>query len=301
MKAIIISLNCVIDTHLYLDKFLWNKENFVIEKNVFAAGKGTNVAKTLNALSIPFELFILLGSDNQHLYNTLLEKEGIKAYQITCKGKTRENISIHAKNISETRFCEDTFMATSQSCVKLLDEAYKKAENNDLIVLSGKFPKGVLKEDIIDKLESFKNKNVKFILDSTSFTLQDYKRLKPYLIKPNEDEIKLYGETELDSIMNLRNNGVKNVAFSKGENGITFYRENEIISAIPCRVIPVSTSGAGDSSIAGFVYGIINKMDFEESVKFAVSCGTASCLTKGGFPPRYEDIKNIREKFDSLK
>jgi fructose-1-phosphate kinase PfkB-like protein len=87
MKAIIISLNCVIDTHIYIKNFKCNEENRIIKKTAFAAGKGTNIAKVLDVLSVPYELFLLLGKENEKLYNSLLSEYNIQSNQFFCEGK----------------------------------------------------------------------------------------------------------------------------------------------------------------------------------------------------------------------
>jgi 1-phosphofructokinase family hexose kinase len=296
MKAIIISLNCVIDTHIYIKNFKCNEENRIINKTAFAAGKGTNIAKVLDVLSVPYELFLLLGKENEKLYNSLLSEYNIQSNQFFCNGKTRENISIHSENISETRFCEDGFFANDEICNKLIEEAFDKTSNGDIVVLSGRLPKGISKNKLITKLEKFKEKKVKFIIDSASFTIDDYKLLSPFLIKPNEDEIKLYGSEISQSVDNLLKNGVENVAFSKGKKGITLFNDKHVITAIPPEIKVLSTVGAGDSSVAGFIFGIIKGESLFDCLKTAVSCGSATCMTDGGLLPTLFDIEKIKER-----
>ncbi len=298
MKAIIISLNSTIDTHFYIKNFECNKENFVEKRVDFAGGKGINTAKVLNVLSVPYRLFVLLGKENSEYFSKLLEKENIQTTKFYCDGKTRENISIHAQNISETRLCENSFFATDTSCSSVFESAFNDTENGDIVIFSGRIPKGVSKENILNLLIEFKQKNVKLIIDSASFSLEDYYLLKPFLIKPNEDEIAHFGSTTDNSIENLLKSGVDNIAFSKGKNGIFLFNENEIKSAVPPKISALSTVGAGDSSIAGFVSGLINSNKMDYALRLAVTCGTANCLTEGGVPPLKIDIENI---FDKVK
>ncbi len=291
MKAIIISLNCVIDSHFYFDEFKYNNENRIIKKTVFAAGKGTNVAKVLDILSVPYKLFLLLGEENKDFYNELLSKENISSRQFYCNGKTRENISLHGSNIMETRLCEDNFYANDEICLELLNCAFEESSEGDILVLTGRLPRGISKNILISQLEKFREKNISLIIDSTSFTLEDYKMLQPFLVKPNEDEIKLYGKTTEESVKNLLRSGVKNVAFSQGKKGITLFNNDFILNAIPPDISPLSTVGAGDSSIAGFISGYIKSEPISNCLKLSVACGSANCMTDGGFPPTIYHIE----------
>ncbi len=290
MKCIIISLNSVIDKHYYTDEFQLNTENFVSRQTIFAAGKGVNVAKALNEFSVPYKLICLLGKENSELFETLLNSCGLSAEIVLAEGKTRENISVHANNISETRICTNEFYATDEDCINALSKAFEHTDDGDIVVMSGRFPKNITKSKIIDFLKNFKDKKVKLILDSVSFDLDDFKVLNPYLVKPNEFEIKAFGETEEASVKNLLKHGVENIALSKGSKGIELYSKNKNIECIPPCIVTVSTVGAGDSSVSGFVYGIFNEMNILDSLRYAVAFGTASCLSEGGVAPCMNDV-----------
>lgn len=300
MKVIIISLNSVIDHHYYFNEFICNKENFATQKLTFAAGKGVNVAKTLKVLNVPHELFLLLGEENKDEFNALLKNDSISAKTFYTKGRTRENISIHANNICETRLCNNTFKASNEACEVLFNSAIKETSSNEdnVIVISGRLPHGISKEHIIKTIKNFKEKNKKIIIDSASFDLDDYKEISPYLIKPNEEEIKLFGKDMEDSIRNLLLAGVKNIAVSLGEKGIVLYSKNSTMISVPQKIKPLSTVGAGDSSIAGFVCGLVNGFSMEKTLKLAVSCGTANCLSPGGNTPTKENIKHCFQNID---
>ena len=291
MKAIIISLNSVIDYHYYLDEFNLNTENFIALKKSFAAGKGINIAKVLNVLKAQYGIFLLLGKENKDEFKSLLSCEKISPIEYYIDGKTRVNISIHAQNICETRLCENNFHATDKECIKLFENAYSSAENEDIVVFSGRLPIGISKKCVIENLRKFREKNVKIILDSASFDAEDFAEIKPYLIKPNEDEMKKYGNSTEESIKKLFLYGVENIAFSKGEKGITLYNKKNVISVVPESIETISTVGAGDSSVAGFIFGLINQYPMDKTLKLAVSCGTANCLSQGGISPTAENIK----------
>ena len=60
----------------------------------------------------------------------------------------------------------------------------------------------------------------------------------------------------------------------------------------------VSTIGAGDSTVAGFIYAYILGVSGKDALKYAVSFGTAACLKAGTLPPDFNDIKEIFSKIE---
>jgi len=293
LKTIIVSLNSVIDKHFYFDKFALNEENFSNKTEIYAAGKGVNIAKALSIFDSPFELVMLLGEDNYSFFNELLSKYSISSHYVLTRGRIRENISIHSPQISETRICSNDFFTTDEKCIQVFNKAYELTSYGDIVIFSGRLPKGISKNIVVKKISEFQKKNVKLILDSSSFDINDYYILRPFLIKPNENEIKIFGEKEKECIDSLIKVGVENIAVSKGEKGISLYNSKEIIEIIPPSITAISTVGAGDSTVSGFAYGLMNKMEIKKAACFAVAFGTACCLTKGGDPPCKDKVKEL--------
>jgi fructose-1-phosphate kinase PfkB-like protein len=63
--------------------------------------------------------------------------------------------------------------------------------------------------------------------------------------------------------------------------------------AKPPKVQAISTVGAGDSMIAGFLAAYSWGETLEKCLKRAVAYGTAACLTEGTLPPKPADVEQI--------
>jgi 1-phosphofructokinase family hexose kinase len=276
-----------------MDDFFVNRENFSSKTTVFPAGKGVNVAKAIKEIGSKYALYVLLGRENADKFEQLLRTSKIDYLPFYCDGKIRENISIHAKNIKETRICSNEFNATNIDCAKILEEIDSISTAEDIIVFSGRLPTNISSKFISKYLSKLSKKGCRLIIDSASFTIDDYKEIKPYLIKPNECEISIFGDTETSAIKSLLQSGVENIALSKGEKGIEYVNNQTHISITPPSINALSTVGAGDSSVAGFAYALSMGFNTKDSVKFAVACGSACCLTDGGMPPNKNDIMKI--------
>lgn len=119
--------------------------------------------------------------------------------------------------------------------------------------------------------------------------------IKPSLIKPNETEILQFsnGESLIDTAKMLNRKDIKHVIISCGSNG-GIYASNTLCAKISVpKINVVSTIGAGDSTIAGFIYSLYNGKSITEALTFGFSTGTAACLTEGTTPPKETQILKI--------
>ena len=59
------------------------------------------------------------------------------------------------------------------------------------------------------------------------------------------------------------------------------------------KITPISTIGAGDATLAGFLYAKEKGMSVKDSLSFAVAVGTAKCLEEGTNPPKTDNRKRV--------
>lgn len=109
-----------------------------------------------------------------------------------------------------------------------------------------------------------------------------------------------YPNQELREVFELYRNSCNGlVILTSGDKEILFSRKNEKLSSIvPYFVEVVDTAGAGDSFRAGVIYGLINKWNDAETVKFASALAALVC---GSFPgvlnsPKLEEIYDFMNK-----
>jgi 1-phosphofructokinase len=87
--------------------------------------------------------------------------------------------------------------------------------------------------------------------------------------------------------------GITNTMVTLGEKGAALLTEDKVYTASCPAIEAISTIGAGDSTIAGFLAGAYAGEGAMGCLKTAVSYGTAACLTAGTLPPEKEDIEKI--------
>jgi 6-phosphofructokinase 2 len=81
---------------------------------------------------------------------------------------------------------------------------------------------------------------------------------------------------------------------SLGAKGAIAAKTGEIFKVKSPNVEAKSAVGSGDCMLAGLVYGILQRLSFEEAVICAVAAGTANTLTIGAGKFKVEDFERLR-------
>ena len=103
-------------------------------------------------------------------------------------------------------------------------------------------------------------------------------KYKPFLIKPNEDELSaiagkplINDEDIITAAKELQEKGALNVLVSRGSKGAILIDENgDVYKKAAHKINAVNTVGAGDSMVAGFLSGI------EKGSNYALCLGSAA-------------------------
>ena len=303
MKAIrTITLNPCFDWHYTIPDFQAEKENLVTAMSVDAGGKGVNTSRALCVNGVENLAYIILGDENGASFVSRLEKDGISCRCFATQGRIRENITVHPSKGKETRISVNTFCVPETVFAEMETAIFSEDLPNLLVSFSGRIPTGLEKSRVKEMLKKLIAGGAKLVVDSASFTPDDLRDLHPWFIKPNEQEILSFlGITPGDAkeaataARKLVRAGVsETVMISLGGNGAVFSDgTNDYILHVPKLENPISTIGAGDSTIAGFLAGTAKGLSLEETLRLAVSYGTAACMTAGTLPPHSEDVKTI--------
>lgn len=300
MKIITLTLNPAIDVHCYTENFAPFSENLADVISNDAGGKGINISRALKETDIPNVAYLIVGDENKDSFLQKLKADKINYKEFIVSGRIRENITLHTKNQPETRISFSGFSGDES----VIDEIGKMLEQEDLhdaiVTFTGRAPKGVNIEYIKEFLLLLKSKGAKLVVDSRSFSKADIIDVAPWLIKPNEEEIRMYSDIEVKDAVSakaaavaLKQQGVENVIISLGGSGAVLACSDGVFFAKAPKINVVSTIGAGDSSIAGFIGAISKGETVKTALLTAVAYGSAACMTKGTNPPKLSDIKRL--------
>lgn len=304
MRIYTITLSPAYDLHATASSLALQHENHAVLQKRDIGGKGINISRALKRNGTDNTAITVLGADNSSELKSCLAAEGIEHIYIEIPGRIRENLTVHVPNSGETRISFDGTKLDPSILGRISDiiEA-SGADSDTVITLTGTVPDGIPISELISLLSRFRDKGARTVIDSRSFTLNELMCARPWLIKPNRDELSAYAGAELkgfddclDIAKRLCDSGIENVTVSLGGLGAMLVTKEGVITAVPPSVRVRSTIGAGDSSIAGFIAAYAAGKSSEEQLRTAVAYGTAACLLEGTAPPEPCDIAQIYEK-----
>ena len=300
MKIITLTLNPAIDRHGVAQARDESAKTPIRITSEAAAGKGVNLSRALVALDLPNRALVVLGSENAESFKSALSKDRIDGIYLEVEGQIRENVTIHSEDLSEEHVSSSGFSADDSLLARVSEALEGLIDANTVIALSGSLPTGVSASATAALLRQMKKMGARIVIDSRSFTLDDIKTVHPWLIKPNEEEVALYSDrevTDLDSAAlaanDLRRDCAENVMISLGGAGAVLASADGIFAANAPKVKVLSTVGAGDSSIAGFLAAAREGCSYPDMLKRAIACGSAACMTEGTRPPEKEAVLRL--------
>ena len=305
MDIITLTLSPAFDVHAYCEDFKAGRENHVKLLSRDAGGKGLNISRALYEYGIVSEAVILLGDEGGDEFERAVQNLNIPIHSAYTHGRIRENLTVHSKD-GETRVSFEGF-CTDFSVIDEIDKAISLKEG-DVLTVTGSIPSGIDIERLKKYLLKLKSRGIRIVIDSRSFSLSDIKDVGPWLIKPNGEEISAYLGCEIKDFGMLVGFadeigafGAEIVIISLGELGAMLFEDGNILTAKPPKIYTVSTIGAGDSMIGGFIAGLAEGLSKKEAFALSVAFGTAACLTEGSRPPRKKDISDVIKKIKIYK
>lgn len=301
MRIITVNLNPAYDIFYRVPVFCQFKENLAESVTVFTGGKGMNVTRALKKNGINSTAYLLLGKDNSQAYIDGIASDGVDARIFYAPGRIRENLTFLSDGIPETRVSVNNFSVSASELDKILKSLSYEGLRDSIIICSGKFPIGIGTDTAMDFVRELKGLSDRVVLDSNTFTAEQVIALSPWLIKPNDEEIEsLCGrhiasgtDGYLAAAEELCRGGVSNVFITLGGKGAVYCGEMGRCYAEVPHIVPLSTVGAGDSTIAGFVSAYTSGKSLSECIKTACAFGTAACLEPGTMPPRPDMVAEI--------
>ncbi len=282
-----LTLNPAIDYVMHLDALNVGEIQRAQSESAFFGGKGINVSFVLNELGIPsVATGFVAGFTGEALQNGI-SALGLKSDFIKLeRGLTRINVKIRAGNETDIN---GNGPDITENDVEALIKKLSMLQKGDILVLAGSIP-ATLPLDTYERImASLEDRGVHFVVDAAGELLMNCLKYKPFLIKPNNDELgEIFGvkittpEQVLSYAERLRSAGAYNVLVSMGAKGAVLLDSNGRRHYIKARGGEViNTVGAGDSMLAGFLAGFIKSGDYEIALRLGTAAGGATAFSEG--------------------
>jgi 1-phosphofructokinase/tagatose 6-phosphate kinase len=292
-----VTLNTAMDRTLLVPNFQLGQRHRASLALSSAGGKGVNVARALRHLGVPVVCTGFLGGRNGAQIADLLTDEGILNDFVRIEGESRTSVALLDPISDQYTEINEWGPEISEAELDALREklAYL-TQRAEFVVFAGSLPRGVDPAFYAELVRDLARQQILTVLDTEGEPLRLAVAAEPYLVSPNLREAEALVGHEfvddddlthgLDEIAEL---GARNVLVSV-ETGcyalVRDDREAHRVRGLAPRLEVVSTIGAGDTLLAGFLAARVAGKDVEESVRAAVAAGAASVLEPG--PGRFD-------------
>lgn len=295
-----VTFNPSLDYIVSVNDFQLGLTNRTDSELILPGGKGINVSTILMNLGIDSTAFgFAAGFTGEEIIREV-EAMGIRSDFIKIdSGISRINLKL--KNIDGTEINGSGPEISEEKIEELLRKLDILGEG-DILVLAGSIPASMPADMYSTIMERLQHKNVTFIVDATKDLLINVLKYKPFLIKPNNHElgelfdVKLTTREEVIPYgKKLQKQGARNVLISMaGEGAVLVAEDGSVYEAPAPKGTLVNAVGAGDSMVAGFTAGWIEKKDYRHAFYMGVSAGSASAFSE--YLATKEEIMNLYEK-----
>lgn len=281
-----VTFNPSLDYIVSVKDFSSGMTNRTSSELMLAGGKGINVSIVLGNLGIKSTaLGFIAGFTGdeivRRLHNGGINSEFIKIND----GISRINIKL--KSIDGTEINGQGPHIDSSHIEQLMNRL-RRLESGDVLVLAGSIPAGISDNIYKDIMDMLKDKGVQIVVDATSRLLTNVLEYNPFFIKPNQHELGDIFNVTLNTqeevipyALELKKMGAVNVCVSMGGKGaILVADDGNVYKAKAPDGILKNSVGAGDSLVAGFLSGWIEKKDYEYAFRKGVATGSASAFSE---------------------
>jgi 1-phosphofructokinase len=295
-----VTLNPSIDYVVRLDGLTTGITNRTTSEEYYFGGKGINVSCVLAELDLDSTaLGFIAGFTGDAI------EDGIRNDRITTDfiklsgGISRINIKIKAGE--ETEINGQGPHITDDELNRLI-EKLDRIQDGDTLILAGSIP-NTLPDNVYERmLERLKDRKIRIVVDATKKLLVNSLKYKPFLIKPNRQEISEIFDVEVESeedtekyARKLMEMGAQNVLISLGGDGAMLIDEfGNVHKMGVVKEKVINTVGSGDSMVAGFVAGYEKEKSYPYALKLGSACGNATAFLPG--LATKEKIKDILNK-----
>jgi 1-phosphofructokinase len=279
------TLNPAVDYKLEVGELKTGKLNRSTSAEFTAGGKGINVSLILSSLKLNNVALGFTGGFTGQFIKDFLSDKSIKNMFIDLKENTRLNVKIKQSK-SETEINQLGPKVTKLEFNRLLKQI-EKLNNKDLLICGGRDINGI-SNPYLEIAKKASIKKVKFVMDISSKEMLKILKYRPFLIKPNIHELGDYFQKELSGVTEavkygkkLIGLGAQNLIISMGKEGSLFVTKTKVYQAIPISGDVISSVGAGDSMVAGFIAAYMKSASLVEAYKMAVAAASATTFTQG--------------------
>ena len=281
-----VTFNPSLDYIVSVKNFKTGITNRTDSEKILPGGKGINVSTVLMNLGIPnTALGFVAGFTGDEIIRRLSGLGVNNGFIRLDDGFSRINLKLSTIEGTEINGRGPDI---GKEQVKMLMDRLDELKEGDILFLSGSIPAG-MGDDAYEKImQALEGRGVIIAVDATRDLLMKVLPYKPFLIKPNNYELGEIFGVELKSrksvipyAKKLQEMGAVNVLVSMaGEGAVLVAEDGQVLETEAPKGKLINGVGAGDSMVAGFMAGYMEKHDYRHAFCMGVAAGSASAFSE---------------------
>lgn len=304
-----LTLNPAIDRELTVSSVQFDTVLSAVHSRVDYGGKGFNVSRLLRSLGMASIALGFVGGQAGEQLRAGLQALGIATDFVAISGETRTNVSIVTERHDHyIKINEQGPLVDEADQQALLDKVASLAHAGDWWVLAGSVPPGVPASFYARIITILRQQNAVCVLDTSGENLRLGCEAKPFLVKPNAEELhKLTGlpvET-IDQITvaaaALREIGAQNVVVSLGKDGALLHTAAETWQVRSPKIQEKNPIGAGDSMVGGIAWALSQGHSLREALGWGIASGAATASLSGTEVGTRELIEALHPRVEYMR
>ncbi len=253
---------------------------------MFPGGKGLNVSMVLKNMGVDNTALGFIAGFTGKEIERQVKQAGVRSelIHVPC-GCSRINLKLKSNQETEINGCGPEI---KEKEIKELYQKLNQLKKGDILVLAGSIPNSMPMDSYKKIIKPLTGKGILFVIDAEKELLSQTLEFQPFLVKPNQYELGGLFHVECRTkqevtayAQKVREMGARNVLVSMASEGAILLTEEGNIYYMPAPKGEVKNSvGAGDSMVAGFLAGWVEKKDYFYALKKAVSAGSATAFSE---------------------
>lgn len=264
-------------------------------RRVEPGGKGINVTRALVGIGVEAQAVVPVGGAEGRQLVDLLDFHGIRPRTVPIDGPVRANVSLVEPDGTVTKINEPGPVLRAVEVAELLAVTADLAVGADWVVSCGSLPAGAPTDLHAQVVVRGRAAGARVAVDTSGRPLLDAVASAPDLVKPNLDELAEAAGGPMGTLGDavaaanrLRARGAVAVLASLGADGALLATADGVWHATSPVARPVSSVGAGDATLAGYLSAA--DAGPADALRTAVAFGAAAVQLPGTSMPGPDDL-----------
>jgi 1-phosphofructokinase len=269
-----------------------------------AGGKGVNISRAAVAADVPTIAVLPAHKDDPFVVELL--RDGIDCRPEQPAGAVRVNLTLTEPDGTTTKINTPGAVVTPADLDRLADAVISRARQASWVVLAGSLPPGAPESWYAELVAALHGSPARIAVDTSGGPLvalaAGLEQQAPHLMKPNGEELASFTGHRPDDLesdpweaavaaRDLIARGVESVLVTLGPHGAVLVNGSGAWHAAPPATTVVSTVGAGDSSLFGYLLGDVTGRDPDQRLALAVAYGSAAAGLPGTTIPHPHQVR----------